>query len=142
MTPILAAWLSQVGKTDQYTAVDVRYDRQNELHHRLYGKHHMHPGAVFYVLVCRVALGYAARTHDYGKTARHMDTSQPLFPVSFRELTFVPNVTPPTPYHSLVAELGGSLGRFREFVLFHGDQCVPEYLVAYQRTKDGVVVQK
>ena len=122
-----------VGKTDQYTAVDARYERTNELHLRLYGRHHAHPENVFYLLVCRVCLGYAARTTQTGQGAEHMKTKQPLFPISFRELACIPSVTPPISYHSLIAELGVSLGRYREFVLFHGDHCVPEYLVAYQR---------
>jgi len=126
-----------VGKTDQYTRVDRRFDRNNALHQRLYGKHHEHPGDVYYVLVCRVALGYPARTTECGKSAKHMKTRMPLFPVSFRELADIPNITPPKTYHSLIAELGGNLGRFREFIIFHGDRCVPEYLVAYHRCKDG-----
>ena len=84
-----------VGKTDQYTAVDARYDRTNELHLRLYGRHHAHPENVFYLLVCRVCLGYAARTTQTGKGAEHVKTDQPLFPISFRELACIPSVTPP-----------------------------------------------
>ena len=47
-------------------------------------------------------------------------------------------------YHSLLAEIGSSVGlrnhqhhlqRFREFVIFHGDQIYPEFLVAYKRAR-------
>jgi len=127
-----------VGKTDQYSSIDKQFKPSDYkgLHRRLYGKHHEHPGSVFYVLVCRVALGFPARTVEFGKSARHMDTKKALFPVSFRELTYVPDVTPPTSYHSLIAELGGNIARYREFVLFHGEYCLPEYLIAYHRSSN------
>ena len=44
-------------------------------------------------------------------------------------------------HHSLIAELGSSIGRFREFVLFHGEYVYPEYLIAYQRFKGGSLVR-
>ena len=37
-------------------------------------------------------------------------------------------------YHSLVVETGGSVKRFREFVVFHREYVYPEFVVAYQRT--------
>jgi hypothetical protein len=55
-----------VGKTDQYGAPDVKYDKSSELHSRLYGNSYRHPGSVFYVLVCRALLGYPARTQVMG----------------------------------------------------------------------------
>jgi hypothetical protein len=48
----------------------------------------------------------------------------------------VPGCEPPAlHYHSLLAELGGSIRRYREFVIFHGDHVYPEYVVAYRRAK-------
>ena len=39
-------------------------------------------------------------------------------------------------YHSLVAELGVAIQRYREFVLYHQD-AVPMYLIAYHRRFNG-----
>ena len=39
-------------------------------------------------------------------------------------------------YHSLVAELGVAIQRYREFVLYHQD-AVPMYLIAYHRRFRG-----
>eukprot|EP00054_Salpingoeca_dolichothecata_P031302 m.262648 g.262648 ORF g.262648 m.262648 type:complete len:73 (+) comp26802_c0_seq3:2138-2356(+) len=38
-------------------------------------------------------------------------------------------------FNSLVAEIGSDayLKRFREFVVYSGDQCYPEYLIEYVR---------
>jgi hypothetical protein len=130
-----------VAKTDQYAAPDVEYSGSSELHRRLYGRFNRHQGSVFYVLVCRVVLGYPARTQEVGQKATHMETRQALFPIGFRELAPIPGVTPPTSYHSLIAELGLKIGRYREFVLFHGEYVLPEYLLAYHRCWNGNVVR-
>ena len=122
-----------VGKTDQYVTADCAYDKSSELHKRLYGRTVPHPGDVFYLLVCRAALGYSVRTQDTGRNAQSMDTRSPVFPVSFRELSPVTGVTPPIFHHSLIAELGPAIGRYREFVVFHSEYVRAEYLVAYQR---------
>ena len=129
-----------VGKTDQYCDTDARYQPASELHRRLYGRHHPHTGNLCYVLVCRVALGCPAVTTQMGRRAVHRDTGAALFPVSFRELTAIPGVSPPVMYHSLIAGLGGSLARYREFILFHGEYVCPQYLLAYQRCYNGRVV--
>ena len=86
-----------VAKSDQYSAPDVGYDKSCDLHRRLYGKSYRHKGSIFYVLVCRVLLGYPARTLESGKGSTHMDmeTGEPLFPHTFRELAHIPNVSPP-----------------------------------------------
>ena len=36
-------------------------------------------------------------------------------------------------YHSLIAETGVDLHRYREFVVFRDYYVLPEYLIAYQR---------
>jgi hypothetical protein len=130
-----------VAKTDQYGAPDFEFSRSSELHQRLYGRSYRHQGCVFYVLVCRVLLGYPARTQEMGPSATHMETRQELFPIAFRELAPIPGVTPSISYHSLIAELGINLKRYREFVLFHGDYVLPEYLLAYHRCWNGDVVR-
>ena len=134
---------------------------------RLYGASYRHQGSVFYVLVCRALLGYPARTTQHGTAASHMETGEPLFPISFRELAVIPDVSPPMFYHSLIAERGPGHLRYREFILFHGasqtrrniamqaqtrhnltfraETCAgeyvcPEYLIAYHRCLDGKVV--
>ena len=69
-----------------------------------------------------------------------METGQPIFPIAKRELANVPRSSPPFPYHSLIAELGKTIVRYREFIFFHGDYVLPEYLLAYHRCDDGTVV--
>ena len=132
-----------VGKTDQYSTVDHAYDARSELHQRLYDHPGDHPGDVFYVLVCRTTLGHCVRTKHSGKHAKSMDTGQFIFPISFRELSCVPGLSGTRKsYHSLIAELGGALERYREFVIFHGDsQIEVEYLVAYQRCQGNDVAR-
>jgi hypothetical protein len=49
-----------------------------------------------------------------------------------RELVPIPGF-PRLRYHSLLAETGESIKRFREFVVFHGNYVYPEYVVAYKR---------
>ena len=122
-----------VGKTDQYVTPDNKYDRSSDLHKRLYGRTVRHPGDVYYLLVCRAALGYPIRTQAFGQKATSMDDGQPVFPINFRELANVAGVQPPITHHSLIAELGTQIVRYREFVVFHGEYVMPEYLIAYQR---------
>eukprot|EP00908_Phaeocystis_cordata_P020415 Transcript_32076.p1 GENE.Transcript_32076~~Transcript_32076.p1 ORF type:complete len:715 (+),score=179.38 Transcript_32076:1622-3766(+) len=129
-----------VAKTDHYSEPDVGYDGSSELHRRLYGDCNRHQGSVFYVLVCRALLGYPARTTHYGRAASHMGTGEPLFPISFRELAVIPDVSPPMFYHSLIAERGPGHLRYREFIFFHGEYVCPEYLLAYHRCHNGRVV--
>ena len=96
-----------------------------------------HPGDVFYVLVVRAALGYPVRTQQVGPKATSMENPTPIFPKSFRELSQVPGVTPPIVHHSLIAELGDAIVRYREFVLFHSEYVHIDYLIAYHRYNGG-----
>ena len=135
------AYLAEnIGKADQYVKVDRKYGQHQELHDRLYGHTYRHPDDVYYVLVCRVALGLPLRTKKSGKHATSCDAlpGQPyekVFPPgTTRELATVPGVTPAIHYHSLVAELGDQLNRYREFIIFRAaDYICPLYLIAYQR---------
>ena len=52
---------------------------------------------------------------------------------SGRELNHIPNVEPPMFHHSLIAELGAKIVRYREVVVFHSEQICPRYPIAYQR---------
>jgi hypothetical protein len=108
---------------------DEAYGDYPEVHKELYSKLSPHHGDVFYVLITRVALGKWVGTDK---------SSSSLQPEVFafggsntKELADIPNHTPPTPHHSLV--VCSAALRFREFILFHGPQLYPEYLVAYQR---------
>jgi Poly(ADP-ribose) polymerase catalytic domain len=122
-----------VGKTDQYVCADSEYDPSSELHKRLYGRTVRHPGDVIYVLVVRAALGFPVRTQKSGQKATSMDTGAPIFPVNFRELSAVPGVTPPFFHHTLIAELGKKIERYRELVLFHSENVHIDYVIAYHR---------
>jgi hypothetical protein len=135
------------GKTDQYVSADSAYDPSNELHKRLYDETMPHPEDVFYVLVVRAALGFPVRTQrtlDNSDEAIHthalraarvtsMDNGAPIFPVNCRELSAVPGVMPPIFHHSLIAELGEEIVRYREFVLFHSEYVHIDYVIAYHR---------
>ncbi|KOO53142.1 hypothetical protein Ctob_016190 [Chrysochromulina tobinii] len=66
-----------------------------------------------------------------------MDNGAPIFPVNCRELSPVPGVTPKIYHHSLIAELGRDIARYREFVLFHGDYVHIDYVIAYHRYDGG-----
>ena len=45
----------------------------------------------------------------------------------------MPGVTPPIFHHSLIAELGNQIVRYREFVLFHSDHFYIDYVIAHHR---------
>ena len=58
-----------VGKADQYATADKAYDCECNIHQRLYSNNggageRMHPGDVYYVLVCRVPFGVPFVTVD------------------------------------------------------------------------------
>ena len=121
------------GKTVQYISADSAYDPSSELHKRLYDESMPHPDDVFYVLVVRAALGFPVRTQHMGVEATSMDNGAKIFPINYRELSVVPGVTPPIFHHSLIAELGNQIVRYREFVLFHSDHFYIDYVIAYHR---------
>jgi chemotaxis protein histidine kinase CheA len=130
----LGTYLAEdAGKNDQYTKVDSQYDGASELHKRLYAHGLHHPGSVFYILVCRVAMGHHVRTRHMGSNATSTDTGRPVFPISSRELDTVDGVSPPVHYHSLLADVIKVGARYREVIVFHSEYIYPEYLMAYQR---------
>eukprot|EP00966_Prymnesium_polylepis_P042198 980209-Prymnesium_polylepis.1 len=128
-------------KVDQYVTPDFEYDSHKMLHTHLFSNEFSHPGSIFYLLVCRVALGHTV----YTRTATNpvsIDTGEPIFPSGMdRELGHVPGSNPPVNYHSLQVELGETITRHREWVVFHHDFIYPEYLVAYQRFQGDTLVQ-
>ena len=151
-----------IEKVDQYCleadhthanhcAADEKEPWMEPLHAELYPTATDHPGDVCYVLVCRVAMGYSIRTQtrvwnsstgDWEKQCVAMDgeaassNSRVFATPSARELVPLPRTedTYPIHYHSLVAETGMNVKRFREFVVMHGDYVYPEFIVAYRRT--------
>jgi hypothetical protein len=165
-----------IEKADQYTyAVDkqvgVGSDGQPStelegLHKELYPNGEAdHPGDVCYALVCRVAMGYSIRTQGRrsllpndrqltamdGKAAsanKCVFPEGPGRPANGRVLVELPlpQGQRSFSYHSLIAETGGLVDRFREFVTFDAQNYVyPEYIVAYKRVpktdcaKEGAV---
>lgn len=133
-------------KVDQYVACDKAFVKQQgptkgALHARLYGgaREQSHPGNVYYLLVCRVALGHYVRTRDAAPKCTSLDGGAggggaPCFARDNpRELAAVPSVNPPIHYHALLGEKGPGHLRHREVVLFHGEYLYPEYLLGVQR---------
>lgn len=165
-------------QVDQYTLADTTFQGSEELHRHLYGDATAHPGpcpqhtppmpgaphqskrGVHYIVVCKVLLGYPART-DTGVGKRNSDwgglpiskrvpipcprldppkKGESVFPVNYRELAPVGGLPPSQKqitHHSLIGEMskGGDMARYREFVVFNNKRILPIYLVAYKRTK-------
>lgn len=120
------------GKCDQYVTPDTKYTAGSPLHDTLYGAAGFPcTGPLHYVFVARACLGHCVRTKDGRKSL----TGDDLFAqgAGRKELAYVPGSN--QHYHSLLAELGTSIVRYREFVTFHSDSYTkPEYLIAYTRT--------
>ena len=128
-------------KVDQYITVDPAFARlrgsEGILHARLYGtaRQQKHPGNVYYILICRVALGHYARTLEKAPLSKSLEDGNPVFARGDnpRELSEVPGVRPPVHYHALIGEKGPGHARHREVIIFHGEFFYPEYLLAIQR---------
>ena len=116
-----------------------------KLHEELY-PHGDHPGDVHYVLVCRAVLGYSVRTKGFDsrtKICPPMDAG--AIQADYHNGVFFQNgrfdLLERLPghdtihYHSLIAEKGHHIKRFREFVVFKEGLVYPEYLIAYRRTR-------
>eukprot|EP00930_Biecheleria_cincta_P029094 TRINITY_DN2024_c0_g5_i1.p1 TRINITY_DN2024_c0_g5~~TRINITY_DN2024_c0_g5_i1.p1 ORF type:complete len:1437 (-),score=161.97 TRINITY_DN2024_c0_g5_i1:132-4169(-) len=133
-------------KTDQYCTPDMPdHVDMFELHEMLYSRAGVeHPerssgSQIFYQLVCRVALGCPVFTKD-----GHVSIDDPARSVyatpDKRECAAIPGSSPPIPHHSLIAEKGPlsegyAVVRHREFVQFHSQRVLPEYLIAYTRDR-------
>eukprot|EP00397_Hematodinium_sp_SG-2012_P001881 GEMP01001886.1.p1 GENE.GEMP01001886.1~~GEMP01001886.1.p1 ORF type:complete len:1368 (-),score=321.68 GEMP01001886.1:945-5048(-) len=130
-------------KCDQYV---VGYDGSTpDLQRLLFDGPFFHPGEkVYFFFVCRVSLGYfvrcrCTRTVTNGvayKNIVNLDApDEAVFSPNTdeRELSYIPGVHPPLLYQSLIAEKGGALFRFREFVTFHSARIYPEYVITYVR---------
>jgi len=119
-----------VAKNDQYCTPDA--GAQADIKKTLFDELGIeHPGVdLYYVFVCRVLLGHFVKTQD-GKS--RLDGGGSIWSSEKRELCAIPGSKPPLLHHSLIAETGKMLMRFREFIVYHGDRIYPEYLVAYER---------
>jgi len=119
-------------KIDQYTRPD---DGCNpdfaELHAQLFHPGFTHPGEdLFYVFVVRSVLGVPCYTVD-GKVEQSTKTA--LFAdEDRRELGYIPGKEP-LRYHSLIAQTGAKLKRYREFVVYNAARTNIRYVLAYRR---------
>ena len=132
-------------KADQYTraadaSIQTGDDPLAALHALLYPDGSLPPAGVNYTFLCRVGLGCAIRTKD-GTSCLDPGaaTDDKLFATARRkQLGEIAGCTEPkVPYHSLLAELGGNIARFREVVVFDGARVYPEYLLAYSRLRES-----
>eukprot|EP00928_Gymnodinium_smaydae_P073595 TRINITY_DN56785_c0_g1_i1.p1 TRINITY_DN56785_c0_g1~~TRINITY_DN56785_c0_g1_i1.p1 ORF type:complete len:677 (+),score=82.82 TRINITY_DN56785_c0_g1_i1:46-2031(+) len=137
-------------KMDQYATADLGPGTPGleKLHDLLYPSSHgsVHPGRVFYALVCRVLLGAPVLTKN-GRTCLHAPADAVHRSADKRELALVPGSHPKTSYHSLVlvpgpASEGHILQRHREFVAFSSNRVLEEYVIAYQRTTSKEPLQR
>jgi len=131
-------------KNDQYCIGDQKLGSIPDLHRRLFptgGNYNFpaYPLKAYYLLLCRVILGFPVRVQCVNSQRREMENltspRQPVFATDDqRELTGIEGVNnPPILHHSLLAEKGGTIVRFREFVQFHSERIYPEYLICYTR---------
>lgn len=130
-----ASYLAEdAGKTDHYVTSDKRLGQVKELHDRLFRDGVHHPNEpLYYIFVCRVVLGHVVRTQD-GETDMNAHARRQIFAAGGqRELATIPGVSPPIHHHALLAECGGRIHRYREFMQFHASRIYPEYLIAYKR---------
>ncbi|CAK9088764.1 Serine/threonine-protein kinase EDR1 (MAPKK kinase EDR1) (Protein ENHANCED DISEASE RESISTANCE 1) (AtEDR1) (Serine/threonine/tyrosine-protein kinase 10) [Durusdinium trenchii] len=136
-------------KIDQYTRPDPGYESPGleDVHSRLYRPGgHQHPGHdVFYCFVARVTCGATFVTKALKDSAGQLrggslpkvydfDSDFQVFAnAERRELTTVPNSSPPVRYHTLLAELGPAIGRHREVISYLSNGAYPAFLLAYVR---------
>lgn len=131
-------------KADQYSRVaDVSIQTGDTplaaLHSMLYPDGRLPAAGVHYIFLCRVGLGCVIRTKD-GTTCLDPGaaTDDKLFATWRRkQLGEIAGCKEPkVPYHSLLAELGDQIARFREVVVFDGARVYPEYLLGYSRERE------
>jgi hypothetical protein len=139
------------GKTDQYTSPDHSYDARSELHRLLYprgAEDFPDEGPVYYMLVCKVAMGHVAKhstpyDHSASVPQEPVDASSGLrLLLPNRKLGQRPTQLVYVPwsktvhYHSLLVDVPGV--RYKEIVNFDSSFVKPAYLVAYTRGKRRV----
>jgi len=131
-------------KTDQYVRGDAVLGAYPSLHIKLFptgGEYDFpdYPYKCYYILLCRMVMGYVVSVKCVNAKRKEMynldfPQAEIFATADERELAPIPGITnPPIFYHTLVAERGGAITRFREICQFHSDRVYPEYLVAYSR---------
>lgn len=138
-----AAYFAETpSKNDQYTTKDPHLidnasgtDAVAQLHNKLYRSEH-HPGDVYYLILCRVVMGYMDITQDGRISTRHRRSIWAQG-ADEKELSTIEGIAPPIHHHSLVAETGGILARHREFLQYHAVRVYPAYVLAYHRILNG-----
>jgi len=133
-------------KVDQYVEGDSVYKPDTKIHKRLFPagqqiKFPTYPYKAYYLFLCRYLGGFAVRVQsnrDPSGINRMVNLSHRGANIwataDRRELGNIPGCGEPAfPYHSLIAELGGTITRFREFCQFHSSRVYPEYLICYTR---------
>lgn len=137
-------YAEDAGKCDQYCTVDCKdgagqtmdAEVANTLHELLYAANNQHQEDVFYIFVCLHVMGKSVRTKSKAPDAPNLD-----HPDNFvwanqqrREFACIPGMKPAVHYHSLIAEVGEDILRYREIVQSRAERVYPEYLIAYRRS--------
>jgi len=132
------------GKTDQYVIGDGRLGCNPDLHQIIYtsdtrSRFPPYPAKAYYLLLCRVILGYYVRTQINDVATRdivNLDNPGAKIWINSNNAELMPvpdSGVPPLMHTALVAEIGPGNPCFREFVQFHADRVYPEYLIMYVR---------
>merc|ERR1712167_53516 len=114
-------------KNDQYVKMDEKYGEpkcMKDMHRVMFSNTHRHPGQLFYIVVCRVTLGYPFFTQDANHCmARPGDPNggqslwHPRAQVAGSQLNNIHGTD--VSAHSLVGETGKLIARNREFVIYN-----------------------
>eukprot|EP00438_Fugacium_kawagutii_P013058 Skav235125 [mRNA] locus=scaffold3581:270027:271559:- [translate_table: standard] len=120
-------------KMDQYPRAQKRTEAEflQYLTGPLYQRektHIDHVDGLFYCLVVRATLGYYLSKKKFPPDLWATQDKS--------ELRAIPHSLPAIPHHSLVAETGGALERFKEFAIYNRDQTCPEFVLAYRRVNN------
>jgi len=132
------------GKCDQYCTADSKdgtsasmdVNDAKALHELLYSSSDNHPGEVFYLFVCLHVMGKFVRTKSKQLEAPNLDNPDCSVWANDqrREFACIPGMKPAVRYHSLIAEVGEDILRYREIVQSRAERAYPEYLIAYRRS--------
>ena len=94
---IIAPEIQDVGKNDQYVMPDTAFSAALELHKHLFADVRHPNEKIFYIILCRVLLGYFVRTQD-GSTDMDDAASRSVWSKDQRELAPVIGSNPCVPY--------------------------------------------
>jgi len=124
-------------KSDQYVTCDRRYASADDgalrtLHEQIYSSC-SHPRNVYYCLISRVLMGNHVVTKDGKNRLHESNGADSLFTDSERR-TLAPRTDGSVP-NSILAEPGGAVQTFREYIIFQPEAIFVEYLVAYKRVR-------